>query len=160
ATYPYLTADDKLVHRWRDRLAAIKGFKIGINWQGSPTYRDDRFRSIPIREFAPLAPTPEFKLFILQRSHGLDQLASSAREFDVTDLGPDVDESSGPFMDTAAIMKCLDLVITSDTVTAHLAGALGVPVWVALPWNAEWRWLRGRDDCPWYPTMCLIRQAQ
>ena len=73
-------------------------------------------------------------------------------------LGSEIDERSGPFMDTAAIMKNLDLVITSDTVTAHLAGALGVKVWVALRVGPDWRWLAGRQDSPWYPSMRLFRQ--
>ena len=74
------------------------------------------------------------------------------------DLGDEVDQASGAFMDTAAIIMNLDLVITSDTAVAHLAGALGAPVWVALPHVPEWRWLLDRPDCPWYPTMRLFRQ--
>jgi hypothetical protein len=76
----------------------------------------------------------------------------------ILNLGPDIDTASGAFMDTAAIMKSVDLVITSDTSVAHLAGALAVPVWVALPFVPNWRWLLNRSDSPWYPTMRLFRQ--
>ena len=76
------------------------------------------------------------------------------------DLGDDVDQAAGAFMDTAAIMMNLDLVITSDTAVPHLAGGLGVPVWLALPSAPDWRWLLDRRDSPWYPTMRLFRQRQ
>jgi ADP-heptose:LPS heptosyltransferase len=83
-----------------------------------------------------------------------------ADQFTVSDLGPRLDEEAGAFMDTAAVMKNLDLVVTVDTALAHLAGALGVPVWLALSFNPDWRWMQGRDDSPWYPTMRLFRQRQ
>src|SRR5262249_47019146 len=78
----------------------------------------------------------------------------------VTDLGPRLDETSGPFLDTAAVMKNLDLVITVETALAHLAGALGIPVWLPLSALAHFTWLLEREDCPWYPTLRLFRQAQ
>src|SRR5205085_11428292 len=94
-----------------------------------------------------------------QRGPGTEQLQSKDVPA-VTTLGGRLDEAAGPFMDTAAVMKSLDLVITSDTATAHLAGALGVPVWVALPFAPDWRWLEDRADSPWYPTMRLFRQPR
>jgi hypothetical protein len=96
----------------------------------------------------------------LQRGAGTEQLPHVASLFPVTDLGSWIDAGCGAFMATAAVMKCLDLIITCDTAIAHLAGALAMPVWVALPFAAEWRWLRGRDDSPWYPTMRLFRQSE
>jgi ADP-heptose:LPS heptosyltransferase len=96
----------------------------------------------------------------LQRIHGTEQIDELKGRFDVATLPDDLDTTAGAFMDTAAIMRNLDLVITSDTATAHLAGALGVPVWVALPSTPDWRWLIGRDDSPWYPTMRLFRQTR
>jgi ADP-heptose:LPS heptosyltransferase len=81
-------------------------------------------------------------------------MAELAGRFPVVDLGGRLDD----LMDAAAVMMNLDLVISADTALAHLAGALGVPVWVALPFEADWRWMSGRDDCPWYPTMRLFRQ--
>lgn len=157
ADVPYLRADPQLTSRWRERLASIEGFRIGIAWQGNPQYRGDRQRSVPLRCFAPLAAIPDVQLISLQKGYGAEQLAEAAGQFPVIDLG-EIDGESGAFMDTAAIMQNLDLVITSDTAMPHLAGALGVPVWTALPLVADWRWMREGERCSWYPTMRLFRQ--
>jgi len=93
-------------------------------------------------------------LFSLQKGAGVEQLQHVAERFPITELGSRLED----FMDTAAVMRNLDLVITCDTAVAHLAGALGVPVWVALPFVPDWRWLLDRSDSPWYPTMRLFRQ--
>jgi tetratricopeptide (TPR) repeat protein len=158
ANIPYLHADPGLVALWRDELASGAGFKVGIAWQGSTKYRADRWRSMPLAQFEPLARVPGVRLFSLQKGFGREQVHGAG--FPVTDLGGRLDEAHGAFMDTAAVLKNLDLVITSDTVIAHLAGALGVPVWVAVPFLPDWRWLLEREDSPWYPTMRLFRQAQ
>ena len=121
ATMPYLSPDPTLVERWRRELAAWPGFKVGIAWQGNPQYRADRYRSFPLAEFEPLARVPGVQLFSLQKGTGAEQLASC--KFPVVDLARQLDEQSGPFLDTAAVIKNLDLVITVDTVIAHLAGA-------------------------------------
>jgi hypothetical protein len=155
AEVPYLFADARLIARWREQLSPIGGFKIGIAWQGNPDNKRDRFRSIPLLQFAPLAGIAGVRLLSLQKGPGSDQLAVVADRFAVTDLGPQLDD----FLVTAAVLRNLDLVITADTAIAHLAGALGVPVWVALPVAPDWRWLLGREDSPWYPTMRLFRQA-
>jgi Tetratricopeptide repeat len=155
---PYLQADSNHVERWRRELASLDGFKIGIAWQGNPKTAGDKKRSILLSALAPLAQLPGVRLISLQKGPGVDQLGAMARRFPVLDLGTSLDETSGPFMDTAAVMKNLDLVITSDTAVPHLAGALGVPVWVALPKVPDWRWLLQREDSPWYPTMRLFRQ--
>ena len=159
ATAPYLDADPRLVERWREEVRALAGFKIGIAWQGSRNYRRDRARSVPLAAFVALAAVPGVRLISLQKGDGSEQLGDVAGRCAVLDLASRLDESSGAFMDTAAVMKNLDLVITSDTSIPHLAGALGVPVWVALPHICDWRWLLDRDDSPWYPTMRLFRQA-
>ncbi len=99
-------------------------------------------------------------LVSLQKGPGVEQLAALAGRFAVRELGADFDEGRGAFMDTAAVMKNLDLVITSDTAVAHLAGALAVPVWVALSAVPDWRWLEARDDSPWYASMRLFRQPR
>jgi hypothetical protein len=156
---PYLDAEPELVETWHRRLASYPGFKIGIAWQGNPKFRLDRVRSIPLAEFEPLADVPGVHLLCLQKGLGREQLAAPQRRFPVTDLSGQLDESTGAFVDTAAVMKNLDLVITSDTSIAHLAGVLGVPVWVALHDVPDWRWLLNRDDSPWYPTMRLFRQS-
>ena len=154
---PYLWANPELTDRWRKELAGIEGFKIGIAWQGCRDYDADRWRSIPLARFAPLARLPGVRLISLQKGFGSEQVA--AVDFPVLDLSGRLDEAAGPFMDTAAVIRGLDLVVTSDTAIPHLAGALGVPVWVALPFSADWRWLRQRHDSPWYPTMRLFRQT-
>jgi tetratricopeptide (TPR) repeat protein len=155
ASVPYLTADPSLVEKWRKILANIDGFKVGICWQGAREYPDDSYRSFPLASFAPLAEVPGVQLISLQKGHGTEQRAGAP--FEVVDLGDDVDASDA-FTDTAAIMQNLDLLISADTAPAHLAGALGRSVWVPLPVVHDWRWIPGRDDSPWYPTMRLFRQ--
>jgi tetratricopeptide (TPR) repeat protein len=152
----YATASPDLVARWRERLSPLAGFKVGISWQGNASYPKDRYRSIPLRFFMALAQVPGVSFVSLQKGAGAAQLAE--HRFPVLDFSQELDEAAGPFMDTAAIMKNVDLVITSDTVIPHLAGALGVPAWVALPFAPDWRWLLERDDSPWYPEMRLFRQ--
>ena len=156
----YLEADEQLVQKWREKLAPLGGFKIGIAWQGNPGMETDRFRSIPLKEFEPLAKISGIKLISLQRGFGTEQLASLGGRIEIHTLGDDLDTTSGPFMDTAAVMKNLDLVITSDTAVAHLAGALGVPAWVGLTLVPDWRWFLNREDSPWYPSLRLFRQNQ
>src|SRR5262249_53346594 len=149
-------ADPSLIAQWRHQLRPIRGFKIGIAWQGNPQHRRDRFRSIPLLQFAPLARLDGVQLLSLQKGPGSEQLHQVPDRFPVTDLGSRLDD----FLDTAAVMMNLDLVVTADTATAHLAGALGVAVWVALPFAPDWRWLLQREDSPWYPTLRLFRQAR
>jgi len=155
AEIPYLVPDAGRVERWRREVIGLGAFTIGIAWQGSPGYRWDRLRSIPLVHFAPLARVPGVRLVSLQKGPGVEQLAGL--DFEVIDLGSKLDEE-GAFVDTAAVIQSLDLVITSDTAVAHLAGALGRPVWVALSLSPEWRWLLARPDSPWYPTMRLFQQ--
>jgi hypothetical protein len=156
ADVPYLAADPDRVAHWRRELGSVAGFRIGIAWQGSPRHRRDRFRSIPLCQFASLADIAGVRLLAVQYGFGRDQLAAVEGRFPVADLGDDL----GDFLETAAVLRNLDLVITVDTAVAHLAGALGVPVWVALPYSPDWRWLLEREDTPWYPTMRLFRQAR
>ncbi len=155
---PYLFADPALVDRWKDELAFIQARKIGINWQGDPKQRGDARRSIPLAHFESLASVPGVRLISLQKDFGTEQIREVP--FSVTELGGQLDEVSGPLMDTAAVLKNLDLFITADTELAHLAGGLGVPTWLALPFAPDWRWLLHREDCPWYPTMRLFRQTE
>jgi Flp pilus assembly protein TadD len=158
AQVPYLFPDRELLEQWRGTLRNYFGFKVGIGWQGSKAYRGDLLRSISLAQFAPLARIDGVRLISLQKGPGSEQIATA--DFELLDLGSKLDESTGAFMDTAAVMKSLDLVITSDSAIAHLAGALGVPVWVALAFAPDWRWLMQRTDSPWYPTMRLFRQTK
>ena len=160
ARVPYLFADPDLVAGWGHELAGGPALKVGIAWQGNPKFPGDRLRSIPLCHFAPLGRREGVRLFALQKGTGREQLGAILADFHVTDLGVRLDESAGAFMDTAAVMMNLDLIVTTDTAVAHLAGALGVPVWVALGVGADWRYLAGREDSPWYPTMRLFRQRR
>ncbi len=140
---PYIPTDSNLVDKWRRELSNYPEFKVGINWQGNPKYAGDYHRSVPLKFFEPIARVPGVRLFSLQKNDGVEQLAQIAGKFEVTELGGRLDIDTGPFMDTAAVLTCLDLFITSDTAVAHLAGALGVPVWMPLSTTPDWRWLFG-----------------
>jgi tetratricopeptide (TPR) repeat protein len=154
---PYLSADATLVEQWRSRLATLSGLRVGIAWQGNPKHKRDRSRSVDLSAFAPLATVPGVHFLCLQKDPAAREQRARC-EFPVQDPGPNVDESAGAFMDTAAIMKTLDLVISTDTAIPHLAGALGVPVWLALPYAPDWRWREEGETSRWYPTMRIFRQ--
>lgn len=158
AEVPYLAADPRLIKQWRGQLRSLPGFKVGLVWQGNRDYAYDHFRSIPLAEYAPLGEVAGVQFISLQKGYGSEQLSALRGKFHVLDWGSSLDTTTGSFMDTAAVMSGLDLVISSDTAAAHLAGGLGVPVWLALAHAPEWRWLLERSDCPWYPTMRLFRQ--
>ncbi len=157
---PYLHAEPRLLKHWRTKLRAYQGLKVGIVWQGNTSYTFDHLRSIPLAEYAPLAQVPGVQLFSLQKNAGVEQIESVASRFTVIDLGSTLDVEGGAFMETAAVMCNLDLVITSDTAAAHLAGGLGVRTWLAVPAAPEWRWMQTRRDSPWYPSMRLFRQPR
>lgn len=158
ASAPYLRAEDRRRAEWRGRLPR-DGYRVGIVWQGNPAGGIDRGRSYPLACAAPLARVPGVRLISLQRLHGLDQLGRLPPDMTVETLGDDLDAGGDAFLDTAAVAMELDLIVTSDTAVAHLAGALGRPIWLVLRATPDWRWLLGRDDSPWYPTMRLFRQA-
>jgi tetratricopeptide (TPR) repeat protein len=157
ANVPYLFADPTLVAEWREKLGNVSGFKIGINWHGEKGRREYRNRDVPLSCLTSLADLPGASLVSLQRG-GQAELAAAPGSQKIVDLGDGIDKEHGAFMDTVAIMKNLDLVLTSDTSVAHVAGTLGVPVWIVLPFAGDWRWLLDRADSPWYPTMRIFRQ--
>jgi tetratricopeptide (TPR) repeat protein len=159
ASIPYLRPEEALRAKWAARIGA-HGFKIGISWQGNPNPEADIGRSVPLAAFASLAALPNVRLISLQKGAGTEQLADLPQGMAVETLGEDFDAGPDAFVDTAAAMVHLDLVVTCDTSIAHLAGALGAPAWVVLKRVAEWRWLRDRADSPWYPTMQLFRQRE
>ena len=158
ATIPYLFAEPERVARWKPLLPEARS-RIGIVWQGNPDYTEDHMRSIPLAAFEPLAKLPGVCLVSLQRWHGMDQIAPFQQRNPLHELPHDLDKD-GAFVDTAAVMMSLDLIICADSAIAHLAGALGRPIWVALAYSPDWRWFRDRDDSPWYPTARLFRQEQ
>ena len=158
AEVPYLTAEPQRVVRWQN-VIPTSGFRIGIVWQVNPKSETLRRRSIPLSYFGKLARIPGVRLISLQKTPGLDDLGEIT-EKEILSLGPDFDTGPDAFLDTAAVMENLDLIITADTATAHLAGALGRPTWVALRHVPHWTWLMERHDSPWYPTVRLFRQQQ
>ncbi len=155
---PYLAADPQRVARWAGQLGGDT-FKIGINWaSGHSTLTHFARRDVPLEHFAALAALPGVELVPLQNGPAKQQIATVAfrDKIKIVDSDPGFDAES--FVDTAAVMNSLDLVVTCDTSIAHLAGALGRPVFTALPVIADWRWMLEQDDTPWYPTMRLFRQ--
>ncbi|MEX2643291.1 MAG: tetratricopeptide repeat-containing glycosyltransferase family protein [Acetobacterales bacterium] len=158
AATPYLHPDQARVAFWRRQLHSLKGVRIGIGWQGDPGYAADSRRSIPLPVFAALARIPGVVLVSLQKGPGRKQMLQIPPDMNLIDLGPRLDEGTGAFVDTAAVMRSLNLIVTSDTALAHVAGATGRPVWLGLPHIPDWRWMLGREDSPWYPTMRLFRQ--
>ncbi len=155
-TGPYLHPDPELVAQWRAWLEDLPGLRIGICWQGNPAYEADDQRSFPLRSFRALSSIPGVQLISLQKRHGLDQLRELGGPMGVN--APELDTTTGPFQDTAALIASLDLVISSDTAVAHLAGGLGRPVWVPLAFLPDWRYPRSGRQMPWYPSMRLFRQ--
>jgi hypothetical protein len=132
--------------------------RVGICWQGNRFHSWDRYRSFPLRCLAPLAAVDGVRLVSLQKGPGADQIRHVP--FDVVEFGDELDPPPGGFRDAAALMESLDLVVSCDSALAHLAGALGVPVWLALSAVADWRWLRDQSNTPWYPRMVLYRQER
>ncbi|MEE2745791.1 MAG: tetratricopeptide repeat protein [Pseudomonadota bacterium] len=147
---PYISAEQSLTRKWRNRLTRNKP-NIGIAWQGSKVYENDYLRSIPFSDISQLFQLKSFSFTVIQKRIG------QIKGENITDLGSELDQSHS-FLDTAAVIQNLDLVVTSDTAIAHLAGALGKPVWVILNYSPDWRWMLGRSDSPWYPSMKLFRQ--
>jgi hypothetical protein len=156
AAVPYLAAEPAKLEHWRERLRDTPGFKVGVTWQGNPRHKWDQHRSFSLALLERLARIDGVTLVAIQKEPGTEQMALIRGRFTVLDVSADLVD----FTDTAALMKCLDLVIPCDTAVAHLAGALGVRVWVALSAIVDWRWLLEREDSPWYPTMRLFRQQR
>jgi hypothetical protein len=156
AEVPYLHADEKLLQDWKPKLDWSKKLRIGIVWSGNPKHKSDRQRSIPLRALAPLGEfTDQIAFYSLQVGPPALQI-SEVPELKLIDLSADLQD----FTDTAAVIQQLDLVISVDTATAHLAGALARPIWILLAYVPDWRWLLDRSDSPWYPTARIFRQTQ
>ncbi len=155
---PYLQPDAERLQRWREPLTAIEGFKVGIAWAGNPGYLHDQFRSVRLDELAPLARVPGVRLVSLQKGGG-DDLRRVAGEIPIVDLGESFDAEGGAFMDTAAVVGHLDLVIAVNSSVAHLSGGLGAPVWMALQRSVDWRWPACDAKTPWYPSIAHFSSA-
>jgi tetratricopeptide (TPR) repeat protein len=156
ADIPYLSADPALVNDWKKAIGGDDGRRrIGVVWAGASANTNDPNRSLTLeRILAPLAQIEKLRFFSLQKGEAADQARTLPPRFKLEDHSHRLND----FADTAAAIANLDLVITVDTAVAHLAGAMGKPVWVILPVISDWRWMLNRSDTPWYPTMRLFRQ--
>ena len=156
ADVPYLPAPAaEHVRGWENRLGAHDRMRVGLVWAGNPRHNNDRNRSLPLRRLAPLFDF-DVAFISLQKDPRPDDRALLAERQEIGDFTADLTD----FAETAALISCLDLVITVDTSVAHLAGALGCPTWILLPFTPDFRWLLDRDDSPWYPTARLFRQTR
>lgn len=153
-TVPYLFLPKEVRGKWSERLSPLSGLRVGLTWAGNPNYGRDAMRSVSLREFDPLLSIPDVSFVSLQKGDASRQL----KELDlpIADWMEDCED----YMDTAALVAELDLVISVDTSVAHLAGALGKPVWLLNRFESEWRWLLDREDSPWYPTMKIFNQPR
>ncbi|UPK39940.1 tetratricopeptide repeat protein [Bradyrhizobium sp. 186] len=157
ADVPYLHPDPAKLSRWRAVLADVTALKVGVVWAGNARHKGDRQRSLSAAAMLPHLLMPGVQLYSLQKEpRPEDAPVLAALGDEIIDLGP----ALGDFSDTAAAVAALDLVLAVDTSVAHLAGALGRPVWMLTPYALDWRWLRDREDSPWYPTMRLFRQRR
>lgn len=148
----YLAADPAMVAAWRARLPANRR-RVGLVWSGNPAHRNDRHRSLPLEALTPLLDVDAHWVALQKDIPDRDVVLLD--RLPLLRMGDEL----GDFADTAALIEALDLVITVDTSVAHLAGALGKPTWILLPFSPDWRWLTGRDDSPWYPSARLFRQT-
>ena len=147
---PYLSADTSPID------LAEKGLRVGLVWRGNPQHEQDQWRSVSLELLQPLLNVPGVSFFSLQVGEGQNEIAQGPWNGRIVDAAPRLRDFSA----TASIVAALDLVISVDTAVAHLAGALGKPVWVLIPQGNDWRWLHGHDDSPWYPTLRLFRQRR
>ena len=150
---PYLRLDPARAASWQERFTGSK-LRVGLVWAGNPSHKNDANRSMPLELLRPLLECEGVDFFSLQVGERSQDIVSLGLQQRVQDLSPKLQD----FGDTAAALSQLDLLICVDTSIAHVAGALGFPVWLLLPWMPDWRWLLERDDSPWYPSMRLLRQ--
>jgi tetratricopeptide (TPR) repeat protein len=155
ANIPYIAPDDAAVAQWAQRLPQTALPRVGLVWCGNPTYKHDHWRSLRLTQIAPLLATPNIFFCSLNPGIGESDVAALGKYANVLHLGSQFRD----FSDTAAVISLLDLVVTTDTAVAHLAGAMGRPVWIMLGHSPDWRWAFDRDQSSWYPTARLFRQA-
>src|SRR5262249_44227325 len=155
----FLAAEPQRVATWRERIGE-HGYKIGIAWQNAGASHLDKLRSVPLREFDSLSVIPGVRLISLQKGPGVEEIDEIEFAERIETLGESFDADGGAFLDTAAVMMNLDLIVTPCNAIAHVAGALGRPTFVALMHVPEWRWLLDRTDSPWYPATRLFRQSR
>ena len=144
----------RCLQAWEDRLGPHDRLRVGLVWSGNPKHKNDHNRSLPLRDLSPLLDL-DATFISLQKEPRPDDKATLLERTNIVDLTEDLTD----FVETAALVSCLDLVITVDTSVAHLAGALGCPTWILLPYTPDYRWLLDRDHSPWYPSVRLFRQT-
>jgi hypothetical protein len=154
AEVPYLSPDPAYLAKWASRFADRSRPRVGLAWAGRPTHRSDRLRSMHLDQLASILDVEGVRFVSLQKGPAAAQAEAVPERVDWDGIGAELDELD----DAAAVLSELDLLIAVDTGLAHLAGALGKPVWVMLQTPSEYRWMAGREDTPWYPTMRLFRQ--
>jgi hypothetical protein len=155
ANIPYISADPDVSKKWKDRIQKWKdNIKIGLVWSGDSKFKNDRLRSCALTTFSPLAKFEGTTYFSLQKGETAEQAKTPPEGMEIIDFTDEIKD----FGDTAGLIENLDLIISVDTAVAHLAGALGKPVWTLLTFASDWRWMLDRKDSPWYPTMKLFRQ--
>jgi ADP-heptose:LPS heptosyltransferase len=155
AEQQYLKSDEELRSVWSARLPPKTKPRIGVVWSGNTAHTKLHYRSIELQQFLAIF-SPDAEWICLQKEIREEDLALLRQLGRIAFFGDDLRD----FSDTAALLDLMDLVITVDTSVAHLAGAMGKPVWILLPCNPDWRWLLDRDDSPWYPSARLFRQQQ
>jgi hypothetical protein len=156
AEIPYIPVQPDRVAKWQVRLGMGRRMRVGVAWAGSSHHVNDRNRSIALQRFSALFAAADVDFVALQKELAPGDAAVLAQHSNVMSLGPELDD----FADTAALGSLLDLVVSVDTSVVHLAGAIGRPVWVLVPLAPDFRWLVGRTDSPWYPTVRLFRQSE
>ena len=155
AEIPYIKANPFSIRKWKDRIQNDSSkLKIGLAWAGSPTLKRSHLKECPLKMFFSLAHNKDITFYSLQKGKAAEQAKSPHEGMSLIDYTDEIHD----FSDTAALIENLDLVISVDTAVAHLAGAMGKPVWTLLPFVPDWRWMLNRKDSPWYPTMRLFRQ--
>jgi len=155
AEIPYLRATESHLAKWRPRLEALPSPRIALAWSGNASHPNDRNRSLSLAQLEPLLSTPGLSFISVQRELRDGDAETLTRDPRILNLGPELND----FSDTAAVLTLTDLVISVDTAVAHLAGALGRPAFVLVPFQPDWRWMLDRDTSPWYPAMRLFRQT-
>tara|TARA_R110002095_G_scaffold2261_2_gene9441 strand:+ start:4143 stop:5918 length:1776 start_codon:yes stop_codon:yes gene_type:complete len=157
---PFVVPDPERQLYWHDTLSKYEGKKVGLNWCGNLKFSRNEFRSVPLQTFLPLKEVDGVQLVSLQQVNGLEQIEPLKESWNLLQPGSEYQTEAGSFREAAALIQNLDLVITTDTAIAHLAGSLGVPVWILISKIPDWRWLLDRTDNPWYPTARLFRQEK
>lgn len=155
---PYLEAERELVAEAWQNLGDDERPRVGIAWQGNPSYRADAERSIPLEALTPVLESDAVRFLSFQKFHGHEQLAELRADLKVEDVGAEIDVHTGAFVETAAYLVHLDVFITTDSAIAHLAGALGVETWLMLPHSPDWRWGQEGEETVWYPSVTLFRE--